>query len=76
MYYMPAKGAEPKPALCRLNLAKKHLARALYLIAGRVVRAEEDQQAPQRQGQDGTATLEAAMIVTWPPSATALIAIQ
>ena len=32
MYYVPAKGAEPKPALCRLDSAKKHLARALYLI--------------------------------------------
>jgi hypothetical protein len=32
MYYMPAKGAEPKQALCRLDSAKKHLARALHLI--------------------------------------------
>ena len=32
MYYMPAKGAEPKPALCGLDTAKEHLARALWLI--------------------------------------------
>ena len=32
MYYMPAKGADPKPALCRLGSAKKLLARALHLI--------------------------------------------
>ena len=32
MYFMPAKAAEPKPGLCRLESAKKHLSRALYLI--------------------------------------------
>lgn len=38
MYYMPAKAAEPKPALCRLDGAKKHLARALNLIDEQVER--------------------------------------
>jgi hypothetical protein len=32
MYYIPAKGAEPKEALHKLDCAKQHFARALHLI--------------------------------------------
>ena len=32
MYYIPAKGAEPKEALLRLDRAKERFGRAIYLI--------------------------------------------
>lgn len=51
MYYMPAKAAEPKPALCHLGSAKKHLARALYLIDQKVERPESKKRKKRPVGK-------------------------